>query len=271
MTARDFLVRGLLAGLLAGFAVFVVALTVGEPQVQAAIEVEEAGAAAHQHPGTSTGTPTGTPAGDEAEHSHHDEGGTVVSRHDQRTWGLLTGSLGLAVTLGGVVGLVAAGVVGRIGRWSPGQSTAFVALAGFVSVGLVPFLKYPASPPGVGDPDTIGSRTVDYFAYLLVSVLAAAAATVLAQRVWRDRGAYVAVLAGVALYLLVVVTAGELMPTVNEVGDFPADTLWYFRRASLLTQATMWAATGVLLVGMVDRLHRRTSATTRRRELAASL
>ena len=28
------------------------------------------------------------------------------------------------------------------------------------------------------------------------------------------------------------------MPTVNEVGDFPADTLWYFRRASLFTLAT---------------------------------
>jgi predicted cobalt transporter CbtA len=259
MTPRAFLVRGLLAGLLAGFAVFVVAFTVGEPQVQAAIEHEEAGAAAHPH------------ATEEAEHSHHDEGGTVVSRSNQRTWGLLTGSLGIAVAVGGAAGLVAAGVLGRIGRWSPAQSTAFVALAGFLAVGLVPFLKYPASPPGVGDADTIGSRTVEYFVFLAISVLAAVAATVLGQRLWRERGGYVALVAGAALYLLVVVAAGELMPTVNEVGDFPADTLWYFRRASIITQATMWAAIGVVLVGLVDRLHRETSATRRRRELAASL
>jgi predicted cobalt transporter CbtA len=260
MTPRAFLVRGLLAGLLAGFAVFVVAFTVGEPQVQAAIDVEEAASAAHPH------------ASEETEPGHHhEEDGTVVSRHDQRTWGLLTGSLGIAIALGGAAGLVAAGVVGRIGRWSPAQSTAFVALAGFVSIGLAPFLKYPASPPGVGNADTIGSRTVEYFVFLAVSVLAAVAATALGQRLWRDRGGYVALVAGAALYVLVMVAAGELMPTVNEVGDFPADTLWYFRRASIITQATMWAAIGVLLVGLVDRLHRETSSTRRRRELAASL
>ena len=215
MTARAFLVRGLLAGLLAGFAVFSVAFTAGEPHVQAAIDVEEANSAAE------------APAAEEAEPGHHhEEDGTVVSRHNQRTWGLLTGSLGIGTALGGIVALVAAGLVGRIGRWSPGQSTAFVALAGFVTVGLVPFMKYPASPPAVGNPDTIGSRTGEYFAYMLISVLAAVAATVLAQRLWRERGAYVAVVVSVALYLLVVVTTGQLMPTVNEIGDFPADTLW---------------------------------------------
>ena len=33
----------------------------------------------------------------------------------------------------------------------------------------------------------------------------------------------------------------------------------------------MWAGIGVLLVGMVDKLHRETAATTERRELAATL
>ena len=68
------------------------------------------------------------------------------------------------------------------------------------------------------------------------------------------------------LYLVVVVVAGLLMPTVNEVGDFPADTLWYFRRASIITLATMWAGIGVLLVGLVGRLHRDASTTAARRE-----
>jgi len=102
-------------------------------------------------------------------------------------------------------------------------------------------------------------------------VLAAVAATWLARRLSSARGAYVGVVSGVALYLVVVVVAGVLMPTVNEIGDFPADTLWYFRRAAIITQATMWAGIGVLLVGMIGRLHRETSATTERRALAASL
>jgi hypothetical protein len=256
MTARAFLVRGLLAGLLAGFVTFLVAYTVAEPHVQAAINVEEAHAAEEASA---------------AEGHHHEEDGTVVSRHNQRTWGLLTGALGIGTALGGVVALVSAGLIGRLGRLRPGQTTALVSAVGFVAVALVPFLKYPASPPAVGDPDTIGARTGEFFAYLLISVLAAVGASVLASRLWRERGAYVATLVGVGTYLVVVVVAGQLMPAVNEVGDFPADTLWYFRRASLLTQATLWAAIGILLTGLVGRLHRESSATQARRELAASL
>jgi hypothetical protein len=255
MTARAFLVRGLLAGLLAGFATFAVAYTVGEPHVQTAINLEESHEAAES-------------AG---EGHHHDESGTVVSRHDQRTWGLLTGSLAVGIALGGIVALISAGVVGRLGRLTPGQSTAVIALIGFVAFALVPWLKYPATPPAVGNAETIGSRTNEYFAFVLISVVVAIGSSVLAMRVWRRWGAYAAVVAGAAFYLVVMVVAGQVMPTVNELGDFPADTLWYFRRASVITLATMWAVIGIVIVGLVGRLHRETASTVARRELAASL
>lgn len=255
MTARAFLVRGLVVGLLAGFATFLVAHQVGEPHVEAAIALEEA-ADSHTH------------AEDAQEDGQED---TVVSRDHQRTWGLLTGSLGVGTALGGLVALVSAGAAGRMGGLRPAQSTALVAAVGFVSVALVPFLKYPATPPAVGDADTIGLRTGEYFGFQLISVLAAVAATVLAVRLARQYGAYPAVVGATAGYLVVVVAAGLLLPTVNEVGDFPADTLWYFRRASLITLATMWAAIGVLLTGLVGRLDRTVSTVQARRELAASL
>ena len=72
-------------------------------------------------------------------------------------------------------------------------------------------------------------------------------------------------------YVVVMVVAGALMPTVNEVGDFPADTLWYFRRASLITSATMWGVLGVVLSGLVGRLYNREQSVAARRALAASL
>lgn len=267
MTARNFLVRGLLAGLIAGLAAFCVAYFVGEPHVQTAIELEEAGAAAAP---ADTAEETHSHDGEEAGHSHGDEG-TVVSRHSQRTWGLLTGTLGVGIALGGLVALVSAGVVGRLGRLTPGQSTALVAFLGFVSVALVPFLKYPASPPAVGNAETIGSRTGLYFLYLLISVAVTVASVVLANRLWRDRGAYIAVLAGISVFLVVTVVAGQLLPTINELGDFPADILWYFRRAAVLTQATMWGVIGVALVGLTRPLYQRDLAEAERRELAASL
>ena len=259
MAARAFLVRGLIAGLVAGFATFLVAYTAGEPHVDAAITLEEAGTAA-QAP---------------ASHDHGDEPGTTagaeVSRDNQKTWGLLTGTLAVGVALGGIVALLAAGTVGRMGRLQPGQSTALVTLLGFVAFALVPFLKYPANPPAVGSGDTIGDRTALYFGFVAVSVLAAVAATYAAVRLRNRLGTYGGIVAGAAGYLAVMVLAGQLFATVNEVGDFPADTLWFFRRASLFTLATMWGVIGVVLTGLVGRLYAAQTERAQRRALAASL
>jgi len=263
MTARTFLVHGLIAGLVAGFAAFLVAHQLGEPQVDAAIAVEES-AHTHDHTDTHTDTHDGTS-------SHHEEDGTVVSRANQSTWGLATGTFAIGTTLGGLVALVSAIAIGRLGRMRPSQSTALVTLVGFVAVGLVPFWKYPASPPAVGRADTIGDRTTEYFTFLAISLLAAIAATVLATRLLPTLGTYRTVLACAGGYLLAMVVAGSLMPTVNEVGDFPAQTLWLFRRASLATQATLWGVLGVVLVGLVGRTHRRIAEESARREWAASL
>jgi hypothetical protein len=267
VNARAFLVRGLLAGLLAGLAAFFVAHQVGEPHVEAAIALEESGAAA-----------TADSDGHSHSHSHADEGEEAgdeevfeVSRGNQRTWGLLTGSLAVGVALGGLVALVAAGTLGRLGRLLPGQSTALIALIGFLSVALVPFLKYPANPPAVGSGETIGDRTALYFGFLVVSVLAAVLATYAACRL-RDRlGTYGGVVAGMAAYLVVVIVAALVFAPVNELGDFPADTLWSFRLSSVLTLATMWGVLGVVLTGLVTRLYAQESAVAERRALAASL
>lgn len=257
MTPRNFLVRGLLAGLIAGILTFAVAYLAGEPSIDAAIAVETN--ADHHHDDAAP-----------AEHSH-EEGGTEVSRQNQSTWGLLTATVPTGVMLGGITALAAAFAMGRLGRLRPSQSTALVAGLGFISVALVPFLKYPATPPAVGDAETIGERTTQYFVMLAISVVAMIGAALLARALLSRLGTYAAVLAGAAAYLAVVILAGELLPTVNEIGDFPADTLWYFRRGSLMTLATLWGVIGIALTGLIGRLYEQESATQARRDLAASL
>jgi hypothetical protein len=266
MTPRNFLVRGLLAGLIAGILTFAVAYIAGEPSIDAAIAVEDGGPTHHHESGA------------DAEHTHsdtnthtHDEDGTVVSRQNQSTWGLLTATVPTGIMLGGITALAAAFAMGRIGRLRPSQSTALVAALGFVSVALVPFLKYPATPPAVGDADTIGARTTQYFAMLAISVLAMIAVMLLFRAVLDRLGTYTAVLVSAAAYLAVVILAGELMPAVNEIGDFPGDTLWYFRRGSLMTLTTLWGVIGIALTGLIGKLYAQESATQARRDLAASL
>ena len=265
MTASKFLLRGLLAGLVAGLAAFAVAYVVGEPHINDAIAIEQAGAAAHQAPDDHTHDQP-------AAHTHDPETGTEISRATQSTWGLLTGTLAIGVAMGGITALAAALALGRIGTLKPTQTTALVAALGFVSIGLVPFLKYPATPPAVGNPETIGDRTALYFTFLAISVLAIIAETIFAALLLRRGGTvFQAVVFPTLGFLAVVGVAATLLPTVNEVGDFPADVLWFFRRASILTTAALWGTLGIVLTGLIGRLHARESAAQARRDLAASL
>lgn len=260
LTPAAFLVRGLLAGLLAGFVAFGVAFAFGEPHVDAAITLEEAASAHH------------TPAEAAAEEAAAAEPGMVeISRADQRSWGLLTGTAVIGTALGGLTALAAAAAVGRLGRLSARGSTLLVAGVGFVAAALVPFLKYPATPPAVGDPDTINSRTTEYFAMLLVSVLAAVAAVVVARRLSARLDGVTAALIAAGGYLVVVGVAALVLPSVDEVGTFPADLLWSFRRSSILVLASLWGTIAVVLTLLVGRLHDVATAEAERRALAASL
>jgi len=254
LTARTFLVRGLLAGLIAGVVTFGVAYVVGEPPVASAIALEELNAAEssaapdeavaeHDHD---------LAAGDAATEEHSYGGDAEVSRATQSTWGLATATIVFGIALGGILGLLAAFAVGRLGQLSARASTALVAGIGFLAVYLVPFLKYPPNPPAVGDPNTIGDRTALYFTMLAVSVLAAIAAVLLARRLSATLGAWNAVLISIAGYLGVVGLVGWLLPVFDEVpADFSADLLWQFRMASLAVQATLYLVTGLVLATMI--------------------
>ena len=260
VSVRSFLVRGLLAGLLAGLAAFAVAFVVGEPSLSAAISLEGGPGASVDHahePAAADGHAHGQ------EHSHGEDGGTVVPRSLQSTLGLATGTVVAGVTLGGLLGVLAALALGRLGPAGPRTTSLVLAGVGFAAVQLVPFAVYPPNPPGVGDDATIGLRTSLYFVLLAISVLAAVAA-VLAGRALRLRwGGWHAGLAAVAAYLVVLVVVVSLLPGYDEVPDgYPASLLYRFRMASLVTQATLWAVLGVALAELTGGRRARTAPAT---------
>jgi hypothetical protein len=228
------LARGMLAGLAAAVLATVFAAVFGEPQVARAIAIE----AAH--------APSG--AG-EAE---------LVSRTVQSTVGLAVAVAVYGAAIGGIFGLAFALVHGRFGRTGVRGTAAVVAGAGFVIVGLVPFLKYPANPPAVGQPETLGRRTALYAVLLLVGVLAAVLAAILKRHLDGRFGPWEAALVAAGVFVAVVGLAAALLPSVDEVpADFPATTLWRFRIATLGTQAVLWTGLGLTFGVLVERLTRR--------------
>ncbi|WP_420077247.1 CbtA family protein [Streptomyces sp. JL3001] len=230
-TVRNLLVRGMLAGLGAGVLALIVAYVLGEPSVDKAIGFEEAHAAGHEH---------------EVE---------LVSRSLQSTAGLATGVLIYGVSFGGIAALAYCFALGRVGRFSPRATALLLSGCALLAVYVVPFLKYPANPPAVGDPDTIGRRTILYFLMMVLSVLLAVAATILGRRLAPRLGTWYATVVAVAAFTLVIGLAFAFLPVVNEVpGDFPATVLWRFRLSALAMQVTLWAGFGLLFGELAERL-----------------
>ena len=192
---RKLLLYGMLVGLAAGVLAFVVAKTIGEPQVDKAIAFEGLVAASH----------------------HEAEEAELVSRTVQNTAGLGAGVIVYGVAFGGIFALVFALAYGRLGTLTARGTAAALGLVGFVAVYLVPILKYPATPPAVGNPDTIGRRTTLYLLMIVISVAAAVIAVIVRKRL-RDRiGDWYATIAVALGYLVVVVVAYIVLPGVNDV------------------------------------------------------
>ncbi|MFJ8862327.1 CbtA family protein [Streptomyces sp. NPDC102451] len=237
-TVRNLLVRGMLAGLGAGVLALIVAYFLGEPYVDSAIGLEEAHAHSHEH---------------EVE---------LVSRSLQSTAGLATGILIYGVAFGGIAALAYCFALGRVGRFGPRATALLLSGTALLAVYVVPFLKYPANPPAVGDPDTIGERTTLYFLMMVLSVLLAVAAVIAGKRLAPKLGTWYATVVAVLGFAVVTGLAYAFLPTVNEVpGDFPATLLWRFRLSALAMQAVLWGGFGLLFGELAERLLRPKPAT----------
>jgi hypothetical protein len=232
MIVGNLLMRGMLVGLIAGLLAFGFAKVFGEPQVDHAIAFEE----------------------QEAQAKGEAPEPELVSRPTQAGIGLFTGIMVYSAAMGGLFALVFAFVQGRYSRLRPRSTAALIALAAFAAIVVVPDLKYPANPPSVGDPETIGYRTGLFFLMLVASLAAAIVCVGLARRL-RDRlgGWNATILAGLA-FVVIIAIVQFVLPDINEVPEqFSAVVLWRFRTASLGIQLILWTTLGLVFGAAVER------------------
>ena len=234
------LTRGMLVGILAGMLSFGFLKLVGEPPVDRAIAFETAMDEAIDKAKADGAMAKGMAMPKEEAEPE------LVSRTVQSGIGLFTGVAVYNTAFGGLFALVFAFAYRRMGDFDPRTTSALLAISGLVAVYIVPNLKYPANPPSVGDPETIGMRTGLYFAMIAISLAAMIASWMLRNRLVPQYGRWNAGLMAAAAYLIVVVAVGLVLPTVNEVPEaFPAVVLWQFRIASAGAQLVMWATIGL--------------------------
>jgi len=162
--------------------------------------------------------------------------------------------------VGGAVGAVVFGVVAgtvfalayslvrhRLATSDDWRAAMSLAATAFATVFLVPFLRYPANPPGVGHPDTVGRRTALYLLALGWSVVATWAAW-RAGRALRTRSApdHVRLPAVAVTYAALAGVGLVALPPNPDPVAVPATLLWQFRLATVGGALALWAVVGTV-------------------------
>lgn len=214
---------GLVSGLLAGAASGLAGVALGEGPIERVVLVE---------------------AGGLASAAGHSASAEVFSRTVQR-WGLLGATVLYGFALGGLFGFAYAFLAPRIRRGSIADRSLRLAAAGFASLWLVPALKYPPNPPGVGDASSIDVRTALYLAAVGISLGAALSAWAVLRRL-EDAGlpSWVRRVLGVGGYVVAMSLAYGLLPAVPTSPRVPRGLVWGFRLASAVMQGALWAVLG---------------------------
>lgn len=228
----NLLLRGMIAGMIAGILVFAFARVFGEPLVDAAITFEEA---------------TSQAAGAAAEPE-------IVSRATQAGPGLFIGVMAYSVAIGGLFALVFAFVHGRFSSLSARGTSAVIAIAAFVAIVIVPAIKYPANPPAVGNSDTIGVRTELFFLMIVVSVASLIAAVAIARSLTARYGLWNAAIVAGVLFVVFIGLVEYLLPPINEVPEnFSAMVLWRFRTTTLGMHMILWLVLGLAFGALAEK------------------
>jgi len=112
----------------------------------------------------------------------------------------------------------------------------------FVTIYLIPFLKYPANPPTVGDADTVVLRSILYLSFIAISGLGAVGFYQLFKRLQKRKRIFAII--GYAAFISAVFF---LMPENPDEVTAPMELVNGFRIMSVVAVSIFWIAVAVIL------------------------
>ena len=232
MTARPALTRVLLLAILGGLTAAIATAAfhtlASEPVIERAIALEASMAAAHGHA----------------------EGAPVVTREVQRL-GLWIGWLGIGITYATIAGAAYFLAWPRLPEATAWRWRAFIGAAGGWALGVFPLLRFPANPPAVGDPATIGQRTTDFLLLEILSVAVIVIAVTLwhVERARRPRLALALAIVAWALGSLALYTFIPQAPAPAVPAE-SVEIVAQFRVLTILGQVLFWGVFAVAFAAL---------------------
>lgn len=215
--------RGAAAGLVAGLALALFLLVVGERSLGQAVSLQNAQAVAE----------TGS-----APEQMFTRGGQLV--------GGALASVVFGAGMGALFGIAYAALRHRLPGQDDWQRALWLAAGAWAVVWAVPATKYPPNPPGVGDPETITRRTLMWLTLVAWSLLSAWASVRLGR--WlkaRSASEPVRFIGQVVAYVSLIVGATLALPPTGDAITPSANLVWHFRIASAGGQLILWSVLGM--------------------------
>ncbi|MEM3065409.1 MAG: CbtA family protein [Candidatus Nitrosotenuis sp.] len=164
------------------------------------------------------------------------------------------------VLAGGIYGLATGSLFGIVYAYSrkalsgKHEVQKALVLAGLMwfTVFMIPFLKYPANPPTVGDPNTVIYRAILYLSFIAISGLGALAFYQVYKKASKNKK--ILAFAGYAIFISI---AFVLMPQNPDKISAPMDLVNGFRAMSATGVTIYWIINAVILGALWQRFQAR--------------
>ena len=224
MKSAYFIVIVLVSGFTAGIIHGTVNLVIVEPYLDQAISIENQNLFA-------TGLAEDTPQF-WAEYSSY--------RDWQKSGQILAGGI-LGMSIGALFGIVFAYSRNALPKGHTIKKTFVLAAIMWFTIFLIPFLKYPANPPTVGEAETVVLRSILYLTFIAISGFSAVGFFMLYKKLENKK--YLAFVG----YAVFITTVFFIMPPSPDEVTAPMDLVNGFRTMSVMAVTTFWVAEAIIL------------------------
>ncbi|QMU55073.1 MAG: hypothetical protein GKS07_09380 [Nitrosopumilus sp.] len=220
-----FIILVLLSGAFAGLILGVVNFAIVEPYLDQAIGIENQNLFA---------------SGDEEDTPQF--WAEYDAYRDWQKSGLILAGVILGISMGSLFGIVFALSRNSLPGNNNVKKSIILASVMWFTLFFIPFLKYPANPPTVGEGDTVVLRSILYLSFIVISGIGAVSFYHISKK-FKGNKKFVALM-GYAIFITVIFVA---MPENPDEITAPMSLVNEFRLMSVLGISSFWISVGIIL------------------------
>ena len=157
---------------------------------------------------------------------------------------VLAGAI-LGTSMGGLFGIIYVLSRNALPQGSDLKKSFTLAAIMWLTIYIIPFLKYPANPPTVGDPETVVLRSILFLSFIAISGFGAVAF----YQVYKRLQSKTKIVAFVGYGVFIAIVFALMPPNPDEV-TAPMDLVNGFRAMSVVAVSVFWVSIAIIFGGL---------------------